>query len=170
MLRIVFALVLGVATMTTHAKPLTLDEAKISLTAQSMATLADRNLYPQLEQIFAPIVVVDYTSAFGGEVNNVKREDLMASWSALLPGFDGTYHDLSKIIIDQEGDRAEVYADVTASHYIGDNGFWQISGRYLFEMKKAGTEWQIAALTLLAGDELGSREVLPQAIEAAKSQ
>ncbi|MDN3685085.1 hypothetical protein QW180_21920 [Vibrio sinaloensis] len=71
--------------------------------------------------------------------------------------------------MSKKGNKAEVNADIVASHYIGKDGFWQISGSYTLEMeKKAGSDWQISSLTLNAGDELGSRDVLGRAIEAAK--
>lgn len=170
MLRKTLTLALSVAALSAHAGELTRDEAKIAQTAKSMATLADRNLFYALEQIFTPTVIVDYTSAFGGEISTVKREDLMNNWEALLPGFDVTYHDLTNIDIEQTGNKAEVNADIVASHYIGKDGFWQISGSYTFEMKKTDSDWQISSLTLNAGDEIGSREVLGQAIEAAKAK
>lgn len=156
--------------MTLQASEMTRDEAKIAQTAKSMAILADRNLYDALEQIFTPEVVIDYTSAFGGEVSSIKRGDLMNNWEALLPGFDVTYHDMTNIKIDQDGDNAEVTADIVASHYIGKDGFWQISGSYTFEMHKTDADWQISSLTLNAGDELGTRDVLGQAIETAKTK
>ncbi|MFB9216290.1 nuclear transport factor 2 family protein [Vibrio sinaloensis] len=170
MVRKSLVLALGLTALTAHAGELTRDEAKIAQTAKSMATLADRNLYDALEQVFTPVVVVDYTSAFGGEVSTIKREDLMNNWEALLPGFDVTYHDMTNIDIEQKGNKAEVNADIVASHYIGKDGFWQISGSYTLEMEKAGSDWQISSLTLNAGDELGSRDVLGRAIEAAKTK
>lgn len=162
-------LLLGLTVMNVQAYELTRDEAKITLTAQSMGTLADNNQYTQLEQIFAPEVLVDYTSAFGGEAATIKRGDLMNNWAALLPGFDVTYHDLTNIKVVQKGNKATVTADIVASHYIGKDGYWQIAGTYTYEMVKTANDWQIASLTLHAGDEQGSRDVLGQAIEAVKN-
>lgn len=165
MFKKVMVMFLGLVAMATQAYELTKDEAKIALTVQSMGTLADRNQYDELEKIFTPSVVVDYTSAFGGEVSTIQRSVLMANWAALLPGFDVTYHDLNNIkVVGKEGNKAKATADIVASHYIGDEGYWQISGSYSYELEKTGNAWQISSLTLHAGKEQGSREVLGLAI------
>ncbi|WED23018.1 nuclear transport factor 2 family protein [Vibrio sp. JC009] len=171
MFRKLMVIFLGFMAMTTQAYELTKDEAQIALTVQSMGTLADRNQYDVLEKIFTPEVVVDYTSAFGGEVSTIQRSVLMTNWAGLLPGFDATYHDLNNIkVVEQKGNKAKATADIVASHYIGEEGYWQISGSYSYELEKTGDTWQISSLTLHAGEEQGTRDVLGLAIEAAKKK
>lgn len=81
--------------MPAHAEQPNRDIEQIKLQLQSMGTLADQNAFEYLGRIFSNTVVVDYTSAFGGEPATVNRADLMKSWAGLLPGFDLTRHELS---------------------------------------------------------------------------
>lgn len=149
----------------------TKDFADISLIVKQMGTLADSNDYAALGKIFADKVKVDYTALFGGEVTQPTRDELMAQWAAFLPGFDRTYHDLSNIRIEQKGDKATVLADVTASHYLGKDGFWQVSGVYTYEMtKNKNGNWQINALTIKPTGEKGSCDVLAKGAENAKGK
>ncbi|CZF79236.1 hypothetical protein GCE9029_01343 [Grimontia celer] len=98
--------------------------------------------------MFSEIVLVDYTSAFGGEAVLVNCVDLMKQWAGLLSGFDATYHDLTNIKVDHDCDVATVAADITASHFIGEEGFWKISGRYAFELERSNDNWTIRSQTL----------------------
>ena len=158
--------------MPAHAEQPNRDIEQIKLQLQSMGTLADQNAFEYLGRIFSNTVVVDYTSAFGGEPATVNRADLMKSWAGLLPGFDLTRHELSNIEIKVMGNKATANADIKANHYLidpktGDEGFWQINGSYRYQLEKGGKGWTITALTLIAGSEQGSREVLGKASELA---
>ncbi|GAA5213511.1 nuclear transport factor 2 family protein [Corallincola platygyrae] len=151
------------------------DKAEIRSTIESFATLADQNAFEYLGRLFAPEVKVDYTSAFGGEPQLVSNRDLMKQWASVLPGFDLTHHELNNIKLAINGNTARVTAGITASHYLGDGlseekGFWQISGRYAFELQKQNQQWLIAALTLQAGLESGSRDVLGKAAALAQAR
>lgn len=154
----IIAFILGVLAMNAHAQP-NLDEEHIKLQLQSMGTLADQSAFDYLVNVFSEEVYIDYTSAFGGEPSVVKRDDLMRSWAGLLPGFDLTRHELSNLQVKINGNGATAHADITANHFLG-NGFWQISGRYEYELEKANTDWSIRSLTLIAESEKGSRDVL----------
>ena len=64
----------GVLAMTIAVNPsnsskvLTSDEAAIYTIVESVANLADRGNFESLAKLYAPEIEVDYTSAFGGEV------------------------------------------------------------------------------------------------------
>lgn len=139
------------------------EETAVLSTIERFAALADSGAFGYLAQIFTKKVIVDYTSAFGGEPAETTNTALMQQWRGLLPGFDFTRHALSNIEVDIDGDTAKASANITASHYLGTDGFWQISGRYKFQLNKAGHHWKINKLTLLAESEKGSRGVLVKA-------
>ena len=144
------------------------DSAKIHSVVKSFGALADQSAFEYLGSLFTKAVTVDYTSAFGGEPAVVERQDLMTQWAALLPGFDVTYHDISDVNIDYMKDKAKVVAKIKASHFLGEDGFWQITGTYVFVMKKVDEQWLICSLTLISNGESGSRDVLAKAGEKAK--
>ena len=175
MKKLLIALTMGVLAMTTQAEKPNFDQEQIRLQLQSMGTLADQNAFEYLGRIFSDEVLVDYTSAFGGEPATVPRVELMKSWAGLLPGFDLTRHDQSNMQVTVKGNSATATADITANHYLtdlktGEHGFWQISGEYNYELEKGANGWTIKSLTLVAGSEKGSRDVLGKAGELAKAR
>ena len=163
---------IGALTMTLAATPsnslnvTTPDEAAIETIVESVANLADLGNFASLEQLYAPEVEVDYTSAFGGEVELKSPQALMTQWASSLPGFDRTRHEISNIETQVEGNRASATADVTASHYL-DEMFWQIAGSYEYGLVKQDGQWTIDKMTFIAKSEQGSRDIIDKAVEQA---
>ncbi|MEM7759131.1 MAG: nuclear transport factor 2 family protein [Cyanobacteria bacterium P01_A01_bin.40] len=143
------------------------DEAAIDTIVESVATLADRGNFESLEQLYAEEVKVDYTSAFGGEVELKSPQGLMSLWASSLPGFDRTRHQISNIETEVNGNAATATADVTADHYLGEM-FWQISGSYEYGLIKEDGQWVIDTMTFIADSEQGDRDIINQAVEQAK--
>lgn len=147
----------------------TAEEAAIATLVNSVATLADQGNFETLEALYADSVQVDYTSLFGGDIQTHTPASLMTAWASLLPGFDQTYHAISNIQVDVESDRATATADVTASHYLGNN-YWQVSGQYDYQFVRQPNGWKVEAMTFKLGDEQGDRALLEQAAaEAAEN-
>lgn len=147
----------------------TAEEAAIATLVNSVATLADQGDFETLESLYADSVQVDYTSLFGGDIQTHTPASLMTAWASLLPGFAQTYHAISNIQVDVESDRATATADVTASHYLGDD-YWQVSGQYEYQFVRQPNGWKVEAMTFKPSDEQGDRALLEQAAaEAAKN-
>ena len=145
----------------------TTDEAAIETIVESVANLADRSNFASLEQLYAQEVEVDYTSAFGGEVELKSPQALMTQWASSLPGFDRTRHEISNIETKVKGNNATATADVVANHYL-DNMFWQIAGSYEYGLVKEDGQWTIDKITFIAESEQGSRDIIQKAIEQAR--
>ena len=143
------------------------DEAAIQTIVESVANLADRGNFESLEQLYAEEVEVDYTSAFGGEVELKSPQALMTQWANSLPGFDRTRHQISNIEMEVKGNRATATADVTADHYLNEM-FWQIAGSYEYGLVKENGQWAIDKMTFIAESEKGSRDLIQEAVEQAK--
>lgn len=146
--------------MINSAQAMTLDEAKVKRTVYGFSALADHGAFEYLGAVMAPQVSVDYTSLFGGQAELLKRETLMNRWSEFLPGFDITFHELSDMKVMISGNNATVNVNFTASHWLGDTGFWQISGRYEFVVIKSADLWLISSIKTIADSEQGSRDIL----------
>lgn len=146
------------------------DEAQIRTTIESFAAFADQSAFEYLGQLFHKEVTVDYTSLFGGTAAQTNNIDLMKQWAGLLPGFDVTRHDLSNITVSINEDKAIVKADITASHYLGETGFWQISGVYNYQLININNHWKITHLTLLVDNEKGDRTILAKAGKLAEER
>ncbi len=142
------------------------DEAAIHTIVESVATLADRGNFESLEKLYNQEVEVDYTSAFGGEVELKSPQALMKQWANTLPGFDRTRHQISNIETVIKGNKATASADVIANHYLKDN-FWQISGSYEYGLVKEDGQWMIEKMTFIAASEEGNREIINQAVQQA---
>lgn len=117
---------IGASLMTLAVNPsnslnvITADEAAIKTIVESVATLADNSNFESLEKLYAEEVEVDYTSAFGGEVELKSPQGLMSLWASTLPGFERTHHQISNIETKITGNKATATADVTANHYLND--------------------------------------------------
>jgi ketosteroid isomerase-like protein len=165
-------LIIGAITMILAATPSssfnlpTPDQAAIKTIVESVATLADRENFESLEKLYADEVRVDYTSAFGGEVELKSPQALMTQWASSLPGFDRTRHEISNIETEVKGNTATATADVVANHYL-DKMFWQIAGSYEYGLVKEDGEWAIAKMTFIAESEQGSRNIINQAAQQA---
>lgn len=142
------------------------DEAKIKIIIESVGGLADEGNFEVLEKLYAPEVEMDYSSLTGGEVEIKSPKTIMTEWASVLPGFDQTRHDVSNINVSSNGHTATATADVSASHWVNDL-YWQVSGDYVFNLKKEEGEWQIVSHQFNLRDEVGTRNVFEAAIENA---
>ncbi|MGK7950598.1 MAG: nuclear transport factor 2 family protein [Xenococcaceae cyanobacterium] len=164
----------GILAMTVAVNPsnslnvTTPDEAAIYTIVESVANLADRNNFESLEKLYAEEVEVDYTSAFGGEVELKSPTGLMTQWASTLPGFDRTRHEISNIEAEVNGNKATATADVTADHYLNQM-FWQITGSYEYGLIREDGQWKIDKMTFIAESEKGSRDIINEAVEQANA-
>ena len=172
MKHIITTAITGVSLMTLAVNPSnssnisTPDEVAIETIIESVANLADRDNFESLEKLYAEEVEVDYTSAFGGEVELKSPTGLMTQWASSLPGFDRTRHEISNIETKVKGNQATATADVTANHYLNEM-FWQIEGSYQYGLIKEDGQWKIDKMTFIAESETGSRDIINQAVEQA---
>ena len=154
---------IGVMSMTASAKNISLDEAQIRSNINSFSALADQGAFTYLGRLLAPELTVDYTTLFGGKAEQVKRQELMKQWAQFLPGFDATFHELTNLNVSIAGDKANATVDFIARHWLGETGFWAVSGKYEFGLQRANDNWQITSVKLNKEAEQGSRDVLAQA-------
>jgi hypothetical protein len=84
----------------------------------ALAVNVDARRWNELVALFAPEVRVDYVSLFGGEAQSMKREELIAGWRKLLPGFTRTCHIIGAPVISLSGDTAQASASVVAWHFV----------------------------------------------------
>ncbi|MCA3512197.1 MAG: nuclear transport factor 2 family protein [Rhodobacter sp.] len=107
-----------------------IESAKVISVVSSIPMAVDLAAYDLAEQAFAPSIVIDYTSLWGGEPATMTPADLMTSWRGIVPGFDATWHQLSNVSATVTGDTATATAFVDGRHWIGDQ-LWRPVGNYL---------------------------------------
>jgi hypothetical protein len=112
---------------------------------------------------FSPGVRIDYTSLFGGTVEVLTRDSLVARWKRLLPGFDATQHLTGPVLVTrQQGRTASAETQVRGYHYIADahgGPVWMVAGRYEFAMEEQDGEWRIAGIVLRVAYQEGNLDL-----------
>ncbi len=128
-----------------------------------IAAGADRHQWDRVRNAFADEVVLDYTSLWGGKPSTLSGDEVIASWSGFLPGFDRTLHLVTNhTIVAKDDHRAVAEADFQATHRIG-NAMWQLMGHYHYELTRIGSVWKVTSLTMTYTHETGDRGLVEQA-------
>ena len=144
------------------------DVAAVTSIVQGVGTLADLGQFEALEELYAEEVRVDYSSLSGEPASTMTAAALMTSWSATLPGFDRTRHDVTNVYVQVDGAAAVATADVSAEHFLGAL-YWQARGSYRYELAKRADGWRIHAHTFSLTGESGTRDIFAVASQRAQA-
>ncbi|WP_376093789.1 nuclear transport factor 2 family protein [Roseomonas sp. CCTCC AB2023176] len=175
------ALLATTAALPAHARPQTEetamtvtpagdpDSARVISTVSSIPLAVDLARYDLAEASFAPSIVIDYTSLWGGEPQRMTPAELMAAWRGLVPGFDATRHELKDVRAELDGDRATATAFVDGRHWI-DGRLWRPIGTYRWTLERQGGAWKVTSMTFAMTQEIGDRGLIALATERAKGR
>jgi SnoaL-like domain len=149
-------------------------QPSVSDVVTSMLQAVDNLDWNAIQAAFAPEVVVDYTSLWGGEAETVTVDELIGRWQGLLPGFDATQHLTGPIVVTaSDGRSATCRTTVRGYHHVvddaGGGATWMCGGQYVIGLARgAETDgWAISAITLLVTYEDGDRALTDLASERA---
>ena len=125
----------------------------------------DTHRWDKLLALFAAEVTVDYTSLFGGSVQNTKAADLVGAWKKVIPQFTCAQHLITNHLIDVDGDTAFAETQVAALHTMVEPALtgkdaWTVGGRYEFRLRKLAGSWKIEAVKLIATRQSGNPELI----------
>jgi hypothetical protein len=143
-----------------------IETARVIATVSSIPLAVDLADYSLAERAFAPEIVIDYTSLWGGEPATMTPAELMAAWRAIVPGFDATWHQLSDVAATVAGEEASARAFVDGRHWIGEQ-VWRPVGEYHWRLRKHGGRWKVTHMTFRMTEEIGDRGLAQQAMERA---
>jgi len=140
------------------------DRDEIMSLIGSLAVGVDGRRWDDVLDLFASQVEVDYSSLFGGEPQYITREQLIANWRQLVPGFTHTTHLIGLPAIIVNGASAEASASVVAWHMLKDEAvagkdLWLVGGTYEFAFSKEEARWRIAGLTLARAWSDGNQDL-----------
>ncbi len=142
-------------------------QADISTAITDIAAGADRHDWTRVRGAFSDTVTTDYTSLWGGDAVTQPADELVAGWSAFLPGFDATHHMVTNHTITSLSETsATAQTDFTATHRL-DDGLWVLGGRYDYELEKSGDRWVVTSMTMTAIWESGDRGLVALAGQRA---
>lgn len=144
------------------------EAAKVISLVSSIPLAVDLARYDLAETAFAPEIVIDYTSLWGGEPQTMSPGELMDAWRGIVPGFDATWHELGPVDARIDGDTATAEAAVDGRHWL-DGQIWRPIGRYRWELGRIDGAWKVTRMTLALERELGDRGLAAQAMERAKN-
>lgn len=142
------------------------DTARITTLVSSIPLAVDRAAYALAEAAFAPEVVIDYTSLWGGDPATMTSADLMTAWRGIVPGFDATWHELGPVAVDIDGATATATASVDGRHWIGQD-LWRPVGHYHWDVIKVDGEWRVSRMVFEMTQEIGDRALAAEAMDRA---
>jgi hypothetical protein len=145
-----------------------IETSKVISVVSSIPMAVDLAAYDLAKQAFAPSIVIDYTSLWGGEPATMSPDELMTGWRGIVPGFDATWHELSDVKATVTGNTATASAFVDGRHWIGDQ-LWRPVGNYFWDLQKIDGEWKVTKMVFAMTEEIGDRAVATQAMERAKA-
>lgn len=135
------------------------EQVKQSIT--TMVNAIDTKNWNEAIAQFSDTVYVDYSSLSGLPGSEVKATDLVNGWKKLLTKAK-THHILSNFDISVEGNQAEAYSHVYASHLAPDINYWDAYGRYHHKLQKVNDQWKITSMTLLMHGQKGNTKFLQE--------
>jgi len=145
----------------------------ISNTVSRFFSAVDRCDWSAVQALMTEQFQVDYSSYGGGPVSEVTPEGLTGAWAGFLPYFDSVHHQIGNLIVEQDGDNAEVQCHGMASHFIaehpgGDLQF--VVGTYDLELKRDGGNWKLSSMRFnfkyASGNQTLAAEAQRRAAEA----
>jgi hypothetical protein len=145
------------------------EAAKVISVVSSIPLAVDLAAYDLAEKAFAPKILIDYTSLWGGTPNTMTPAELMAAWRGIVPGFDATWHELSNVKATVNGSKATATAFVDGRHWLGGQ-LWRPVGNYNWDLEKFGGQWKVTRMQFAMTQEIGSRDVATKAMEVAKAK
>jgi hypothetical protein len=145
------------------------EAARVISVVSSIPLAVDLAQYALAERAFAPRIVIDYTSLWGGTPNAMTPAELMAAWRGIVPGFDATWHELSDVRAQVNGQRATATAAVDGRHWIGQ-AIWRPIGTYEWDLSKLDGQWKVTRMVFKMTQEIGDRGLAAQAMERAQAK
>ena len=102
----------------------------------------------------------------------VSPNQIIAQWSAVLPGFDYTHHQIGNLIVEAEGETAHAFCYGTASHYLEHEkgNVWTVVGSYDFDLRKENNNWVITSMRFNYKYQTGNSDLVAIAIEKLKDK
>lgn len=152
------------------------DTQEISDLIARMLLAVDRLDWAGVRRAFSERVVMDYTSLFGGSVNTLRADEVIAGWKGLLPGFDATQHLIGPVVVS--ANRGSITAETTVRgyHHVKDapgGTTWMVSGVYTFGVTATADGWQIESIKLALAYQEGNtalRQLAQERVAAGKAR
>lgn len=113
-----------------------------------MFVAVDSRDWDKVKLCFGDRVLLDYCSMNGLPAAELSAEEIISSWSNVLPRFTATHHQLGNMLSNVNQAEAAVFCYGTASHYLEhkDGNVWTVVGSYDFDLKETDGGWRIVRM------------------------
>lgn len=145
----------------------TADCAAIISTVDAVGFYADQRDWDRVKDQFSPSgAILDYRSmeGIGSEPAPQPREDIIAAWRTVLPGYDLTRHVMSNHQVTLNGDSAIVLSTIHATHVLNGEQ-WIFLGDYEHALEHTADGWKITRMTANMRGEIGNNDLSRLATE-----
>lgn len=145
-----------------------MEKEKIISSVSEVFEGADERNWQRIQSVIAKNVLLDYTSMAGGSPGLQTPRQITDAWSAFLPGFDKTHHQLSdfNITVNEKVANAHYYGK--ADHFIG-NEVWTVEGTYDTKLENENGKWMITSQKFNFEKQSGNTSLPAQAIQNLKN-
>jgi hypothetical protein len=126
----------------------------------------DARRWKELRTLFDDKVETDYTSLFGGEIQQQRADDLVLGWQRALSPLESTHHLLGPIEVSLNGRDALAECHVHAYHRAPQSKSgpeWTVAGHYIFGLHRSYSGWKIRKLALHTAYQSGNSQLLAEA-------
>ena len=159
-----FLALMGTAQKTTDMNT---EKWNIVETVTQLFVATDSSNWQKLQAVLADSVQLDYSSMNNQPASMTSPTEIIEQWSAVLPGFDFTHHQLGNFMVEINGETAHCFCYGTATHYLeSDEGnIWTVVGSYDFDLQKENNQWIITAIRFNYKYQSGNAKLVSMAIE-----
>ena len=137
------------------------EEYDAKKTIVKMVNAIDTHNWKMALAQFDTTVFIDYSSMTGQAGAETKAKDLVGNWEKILKKAK-THHILANFETSINGNTAEVFSHVYASHDAKGIQYWDIYGRYHHKLKKTKDGWKITFMKLIVHGQKGNLKFLQQ--------
>ena len=130
-------------------------------TVITMVNAIDTKEWNKALDQFSNKVFVDYSSMTKQPGQETASKDLVGGWQRLLKKAE-THHMLTNFVVNANLSSAKVTTHVYASHTGKKIKYWDIYGRYLFNLEKIDGDWKITSMTLKVHGQKGNTNFLKE--------
>lgn len=129
----------------------------------------DNRNWEKVVRIFAPKVILDYSSMNGNPPSELTPNQIIEAWKGILPGFESTHHQLGNFITEINGNKASLFCYGTATHYLTDEkgNLWTVVGSYNFDLEKMNNQWRVTSMKFNFKYQDGNTSLPEKAIKNA---
>lgn len=111
---------------------------------EGLFAATDARDWEKVEKSMDQQVLLDYSSMNGNPSSITPVSEIIKAWSAFLPGFDSTHHQLSNFIVKKlDNNTATAHFDGNANHYYNKDA-WTVLGTYDLKLKLANSRWLVS--------------------------